>query len=95
MQETGIDISDQESTQLTTDMLDWADIIITVCGHADKHCPAIGNKRKLHWPLADPARAKGTEEESMTVFRDTRDEVRNRTKGLIAVLKEESCAQTD
>ncbi len=95
MQEAGVDISNQESTQLTTDMLDWADIIITVCGHADEHCPTVGNKRKLHWPLEDPVQAKGTEEEIMTVFRDTRDEIRNRTEGLIAILNEESSTKTD
>ena len=87
MQEAGIDISDQESTQLAADMLDWADIIITVCGHADEHCPTVGSKQKLHWPLTDPAQAKGTEEEIMAVFRDTRDEVRNQTEGLIAIQK--------
>jgi len=38
MAETGIDISNQESTRLTGDMLDQADLVITVCGNADEHC---------------------------------------------------------
>ncbi|MCK5365804.1 MAG: arsenate reductase ArsC, partial [Gammaproteobacteria bacterium] len=34
MSEAGVDISDQDSTQITTEMLDWADLVVTVCSHA-------------------------------------------------------------
>jgi len=61
MAEAGIDISGQESTKLTDEMLDRADYVVTVCGHADEHCPALPpGTRKEHWPLDDPARASGT-----------------------------------
>src|SRR6185436_6487310 len=39
MREAGVDISQQESTRLNDEMLDWADVLVTVCGHADEHCP--------------------------------------------------------
>ena len=60
MPEAGVDISDQESTQITSKMLDWTDLVITVCGHADEHCsilpPATQNQ---HWPIDDHAKASG------------------------------------
>jgi len=52
MQEVGIDISNQESNELTSELLDWADIVITACGHADQHCPTLPEGvKKFHWPL--------------------------------------------
>ena len=85
MQEVGVDISGQESTQLTPEMLEWAGVVITVCGHADQHCPALPpGTRKEHWPLDDPAQTTGTEEEILAVFRATRDEVRRRVEALLA-----------
>ena len=41
MQEAGVDISGQESTRLTEEMLADSDYVVTVCGHADEHCPAL------------------------------------------------------
>ena len=59
-------------------------MVVTVCGHADEHCPVLPpGTRKEHWPLDDPAKATGSEEEIMSVFRATRDEVRQRVEGLI------------
>ena len=79
MAEDDVDISGQESTRLTTEMLQWADVVVTVCGHADEHCPALPpGTRKEHWPLEDPAKATGTEEEVLQVYRAARDEIRRR-----------------
>ena len=84
MAEAGVDISDQESTRLTQAMLNWADLVVTVCGHADEHCPVLpGTTRKIHWPLWDPAKATGSEQEIMQVFRDSRDDIRHRVQALI------------
>jgi arsenate reductase len=88
MRETGVDISHQESTRVTPEMLAWADLVVTVCGHADEHCPVLPpGVRKKHWPLEDPAKATGTEEEIMVKFRATRDEVKNRVEGMIGGIK--------
>jgi arsenate reductase len=84
MREAGVDISGQESTRVTDAMLASADILVTVCGHADEHCPVVpAGIKKIHWPLSDPAKATGTEDEIMAQFRATRDEVRRRVADLI------------
>ena len=90
MAEAGVDISGQESTKVTDDMLEHADLVVTVCGHADEHCPVLpASTRKEHWPLNDPAKATGSEEEIMEVFRATRDEVRERVRNLIERMSSE------
>jgi arsenate reductase len=87
MREAGVDISGQESTRVTDDMIARADIVVTVCGHADENCPVLpAGKKKIHWPLTDPAKARGTEDEVMTQFRATRDEVRARVATLLDTL---------
>jgi arsenate reductase len=64
LQEAGVDIGSQESTRLTDEMLVWADLVVTVCGHADEHRPALPvGTRKRHSPLEDPARAGASEAE--------------------------------
>ena len=85
--EIGIDISGQESTIVSDDMLQKADVVVTVCGHADEQRPVLPpNVKKVHWPLTDPAKATGTEEEIMGEFRATRDEVETRVRGLLLEL---------
>lgn len=88
MAEAGVDISPQESTRLTPDMLEWADLVVTVCGHADEHCPVLpAGTQKKHWPLADPAKATGSDAEIMATFRATRDDIRARVASLIGGMK--------
>ena len=87
MAEAGVDISAQESTRVSDDMIRQADIVVTVCGHADEHCPLLPpGVNKIHWPLSDPAKATGTEDEIMAQFRTIRDEVRQRVADLIRSL---------
>jgi arsenate reductase len=87
MGESGVDISQQESTIVTPAMLAAADVVVTVCGHADEQCPALPpGTRKIHWPLKDPAKATGSEEEIMAQFRLTRDEVRSRVTDLLSTI---------
>jgi arsenate reductase len=94
MNEADVDISRQESTRVTTDMLTQADLVVTVCGHADEHCPVLPpGVQKKHWPLEDPAKATGTEAEIMAKFRATRDEVRDRVTALIKELKQQATSR--
>jgi arsenate reductase len=84
MHEAGLDISVQESTKVTEEMLANADLLVTVCGHADEYCPALpAGVQKEHWPLDDPARASGSEEDIMDVFRASRDDIKGRVAGLL------------
>ena len=90
MAEAGVDISAQESTRLTDEMLAATDYLVTVCGHGDEHCPALpAGMRKEHWPLSDPAKATGSEEEIMAVFRASRDDIRARVADLLTRLGED------
>jgi len=88
MAEAGIDISAQESSMISPAMLERADMVVTVCGHANENCPVLPpGLKKLHWPLDDPARATGTDEEVMKVFRATRDEIHDRVANLLDELE--------
>lgn len=90
MAEAGVDIAQQASTRLTPEMLEHADYLVTVCGHADENCPVVPpGTRKEHWPLEDPARATGSEEAIMTVFRAARDDIHRRVEELVQRLKAE------
>ena len=84
MDEIGVDIYGQESTRVTDSMIREADLVVTVCGDADEHCPVLPpGTRRLHWPLRDPARAEGDEAVIMRQFREVRDEVRARVEALV------------
>lgn len=84
MKEVGVDISGQESKILSDAMLERAAIVVTVCGHADEQCPVLPpDVTKVHWPLSDPAKATGTDEEIVLAFRSARDEVERRVRGFI------------
>ncbi len=85
MKEAGIDISDQSSDGLERQMLDWADLLITLCGDARDNCPVVPpGVEKKHWPLEDPLHGDGTEEEILKRFRKTRDLVKKYVEDLIA-----------
>jgi thioredoxin type arsenate reductase len=86
MKEAGVDISGHTSDVIDPEILNQADYVITLCGHADEHCPAISNKNavKWHWGFDDPAKATGTEEEIMNRFRDVRDAIKSRVEKFIA-----------
>lgn len=91
MKEAGVDISGQESTIVTAEMLQRADVVVTVCGHADEQCPALPpGVSKVHWPLTDPARATGSEDEIMAEFRATREDVKLRVQQLLSQLADGS-----
>ena len=87
MAEIGIDISGQQSKIVTDEMLQ-ADLVVTVCGHADEHCPVLPPQvRKVHWPIEDPARAEGDAAAVLARFREIRDEIGQRVRGLLRELQ--------
>ncbi len=79
MSEAGIDITQQTSN--TVDELGGIefDYVITVCGHADEHCPTFhGDAMILHQGFDDPpklAQAAKDEEEGLRHYRRVRDEI--------------------
>jgi arsenate reductase len=80
MAEAGIDISNNSSKTIDAETLNRATYVITLCGHADEHCPVILNPNviKWHWGFDDPAKATGTEVEIMEQFRAVRDAIKSR-----------------
>jgi len=77
MDEIGIDISGHRSKPLSDFLSQKVDTVITVCGHVDQACPVFpGQVNRHHWPLDDPARAVGSEDEILAVFRRVRDEIK-------------------
>lgn len=79
MDEAGIDISNQTSDLIDLDYFNQSDMIVTLCGDAADKCPTISKKSThLHWDLVDPAKAKGSEAEISSAFRNTRDEIEKR-----------------
>lgn len=52
------------------------DLIVTVCDSAAEDCPVwLGTGKKIHRSFEDPAKAQGTEDEILAVFRRVRDEI--------------------
>ncbi len=87
MLEKGIDISNHTSDSIDQDFLASADIAITLCGDAQERCPVTPpSVLRLHWPLIDPAKAEGTEEEIMEVFRTVRDQIEELVKTVLSDL---------
>ena len=53
------------------------DLVVTVCDSAAEECPVWPGKagRRVHHGFVDPAKAEGTREERMQVFRRVRGEM--------------------
>lgn len=79
MQEVNIDITNHTSDMIDPDILNHADLVVTLCGHADEHCPVTPpSVKRVHWGFDDPAKAEGSEEEKWAFFQRVRDEIRDR-----------------
>ena len=78
MKETGIDLSSHRPKRVDEFLSQSFDYVITVCDNANENCPVfLGDvKHRLHIGFEDPAKAKGTEEEVLEVFRSVRDRIR-------------------
>ena len=83
MAEIDIDISQNKSEVIDLAFLNSSDLVVTLCGDALDNCPVIPKSvQHIHWSIEDPAKATGTEEEIMTMFRETRNEIEKRIKHL-------------
>lgn len=78
MQEVGIDLTSH--TSKSVDSIDPAtvDVVITLC--AEEVCPVVlGNHRRLHWPIPDPASPEPLpHDEMLSRFRTARDTLRTK-----------------
>ncbi len=85
MAEAGVDISNHVSEQVDPYLQQRFDYVITVCDHAQEACPTFpGASHLLHWSFEDPAKAEGTYEQRLIVFRKSRDEIADRVRMFIS-----------
>ncbi len=60
------------------------DLVITVCDSAAENCPVwLGAGKRVHISFPDPAKATGTEDEILAVFRQVRDDIETRVLGYL------------
>jgi arsenate reductase len=79
MAEVGIDITGQQPKRWTEEMVEAADVVVTMgCGDA---CPFIPGRRYEDWTLPDPA-GKPVDE-----VRPVRDEIERRVRQLLGELQ--------
>lgn len=91
MAEVGIDISHQESIRVNGEMLEWADLLVTLCDNAEEQCPVVSpHTARLHLPLTDPAKYRGEDAEIYAEFRITRDKIRQRVEYVLSQLAEKT-----
>ena len=84
MNEVGIDVSGHTSDNVSQYLESGIDVVVSVCGHADKNCPIFpGQVRRFHQGFDDPpalARelaAQGvTGDALLEPYRRVRDEIR-------------------
>jgi arsenate reductase (thioredoxin) len=93
MAEAGVDISRHYSkTPAEIGAVEF-DYVVTVCGHADEHCPVFpGETKVVHVGFEDPPKLTKDlpdGEEKLAVYRRVRDEIRRFVEGLPVGLKSE------
>ena len=80
MVEAGVSISHHTSKEVGSVINIPFDYVITVCSHADGHCPAFPSEtRVIHVGFDDPpslAKSAQSEEEALSHFRCVRDKIR-------------------
>ena len=75
MNEVNIDITNQTSDMIDINILNNADLVVTLCSHADSVCPSTPpHVNRVHWGFDDPAGKEWSE------FQRVRDEIRERIK---------------
>ena len=80
MAEAGVDISGHKSKHIDEFEDVQLDFVITVCGHANEHCPIFsGTTKVIHVGFDDPpklAKEAQSEQEVLNCYRCVRDEIR-------------------
>lgn len=79
MRELGVDLGSHRSKSVQTISPETVGTVITLC--AEEVCPLfLGNVRRLHWPLPDPASQDPaiSRDELLRRFRSVRDELKAR-----------------
>ncbi len=60
------------------------DLVVTVCDDAAENCPVwLGQGKRVHLGFTDPAKATGSEDEVLAVFRAVRDQIAEQVEALL------------
>ncbi len=88
MAEKGIDIAGHSSKTIAELDNKEFDYVITVCGHANEHCPIFQARTKIiHHGFVDPpllAKQATSDEEVLVHYRRVRDEIQNFVEDLLS-----------
>jgi arsenate reductase len=80
MAEAGIDISGHNSKHVDELKNIVFDVVVTVCGHANEHCPVFpGETKVIHVGFDDPpklAQKAESKEEALQCYRHVRDDIK-------------------
>jgi arsenate reductase (thioredoxin) len=77
LRDDGIDISQQRSKSVQEFAGERFDYVITLC--AEEECPLfLGEGKRLHWGLPNPAAVEGNAEDRVNAFRQTAAELKKR-----------------
>lgn len=91
MAEAGVDLANHHSKTLDDLGPVPFDYVVTVCGHANEHCPVFRGKAKVvHVGFEDPPKLTNgmpDGEEKLAVYRRVRDEIRQFVETLPGGLK--------
>jgi arsenate reductase len=86
MAEVGVDISGHRSQHIDEFRDVQLDIVVTICGHANEHCPIFPGKTKvIHVGFEDPpklAEEAKDEKEALDCYRRVRDEIKHFVQSL-------------
>jgi len=87
LDEAGIGHDWARSKSMTEYLDQEFDHVLTVCDDAAEACPVFpGPAVRTHWSIPDPARATGTDDEVLAVYRATLADLRRRISGFLATL---------
>ncbi len=87
LDEAGIGHDGARSKSLTEFLDREFDHVLTVCDDAAEACPVFpGPAVRTHWSIPDPARATGTDDEQVAVYRATLADLRGRIAAFLATL---------
>lgn len=79
LEEKGYETSDLYAKPVSDFINTRLNYVVYVCSALDDGCPVFPGKfETLHWPILDPAKAAGTEEEILTAFHSPLTEIENR-----------------
>ena len=60
------------------------DLVVTVCDDAAEDCPVwLGQGKRVHLGFPDPAKASGSDDEVLAVFRQVRDDIAQKVPALL------------